>query len=184
MKQSIVHGFLLGIAFSVGYVPLAIADIAPPPGYVEQCTVEKQQAVGKSCVACPNDYRSTFADAGPSACQVQYEPLGYTKACNSYGASVWTEVCAALTRMLAPTPHHPPVVAPVAARTPNEQMVRWQGCSYSALWWPLVCSYAASARSEQQDPCGPDARGKENRTSSAGCRQLLWTRSPAGQNRS
>jgi hypothetical protein len=92
VKQSIVHGFLLGIAFSVGYVPLAIADIAPPPGYVEQCTVEKQQAVGKSCVACPNDYRSTFADAGPSACQVQYEPLGYTKACNSYGASVWTEV--------------------------------------------------------------------------------------------
>ena len=92
MKQSIAHGFLLGITLSVGYVPLAIADVAPPPGYVEQCTVEKQQTVGKSCVACPNDYKSKFADAGPSACQVQYEPQGYTKACNSYGASAWTEV--------------------------------------------------------------------------------------------
>jgi len=92
VKQSIVHGFLLGITLSVVYVPLASADVAPPAGYVEQCTVDKQQAVGKSCVACPNDYRSFLADAGPSACQVQYEPQGYTKACKSYGASVWTEV--------------------------------------------------------------------------------------------
>lgn len=92
MKQSIIHGFLLGITFSVGYVPLASADVAPPIGYVEQCTVEKQRAVGKSCVACPNDYRSFLADAGPSACQAQYEPQGYTKACKSYGVSAWTEV--------------------------------------------------------------------------------------------
>ena len=92
MKQSIVHGFLLGVTLSVGYVPLAFADVPPPIGYVEQCTVEKQQTGGVSCVACQNDYRSFIGDAGPSACQVQYESQGYAKACKSYGASVWTEV--------------------------------------------------------------------------------------------
>jgi MYXO-CTERM domain-containing protein len=91
MKQSMVHGFLIGVSLMVGYVPLAFADVAPPPGYVEQCTVEKQQAPGKQCVACPNDYRSFTTDAG-DPCQLKYGTQGYTKMCNSYGASVWTEV--------------------------------------------------------------------------------------------
>ena len=92
MKQSIVRGFLLGLTLGIGYVPLAMADVAPPAGYVEQCTVEKQQTAGKSCVACPNDYRSFRADAGPSVCEAQYGAQGYSKACKSYGASAWTEV--------------------------------------------------------------------------------------------
>lgn len=91
MKQSIIHGFLVGISLSVGYLPLALADVAPPDGYVEQCTVEKQQAPGKSCQACQNDYRSFTTDAG-DPCQQQYGGLGYTKMCKSWGASVWTEV--------------------------------------------------------------------------------------------
>lgn len=91
MKQSIVRGFLIGVTLTLGYLPRALADVAPPPGYVEQCTVEKQQAPGKQCVACPNDYRSFATDAG-NPCQLKYGTQGYTKMCNTYGASAWTEV--------------------------------------------------------------------------------------------
>ena len=91
MKQSIFHGLLVCVAITIGNAQLALADVAPPAGYVEQCTVEKQQAPGKSCVACPNDYRSFVGDAGDK-CVQQYEPQGYTKVCKSWGASAWTEV--------------------------------------------------------------------------------------------
>lgn len=91
MKQSIIHGFLFGVSLTVSHLPLARADLPPPDGYVEQCTVEKQQAPGKTCIACQNDYRSLTTDAG-DPCQQKYEPQGYTKICKSWGASVWTEV--------------------------------------------------------------------------------------------
>ena len=91
MKQSTIQGFLVGMALSVGYVQPTFADVAPPDGYVEQCTVAKQQGNGNTCIECPNDYRSFATDAG-DPCKLQYEGQGYTKACNSYGASVWTEV--------------------------------------------------------------------------------------------
>jgi MYXO-CTERM domain-containing protein len=91
MKHSILHGFLVAVTLTVGYVPFAAADVAPPNGYVEQCTVEKKQASGLTCVACKNDYRSFATDAG-DPCQQKYAAQGYTKICKSYGASVWTEV--------------------------------------------------------------------------------------------
>lgn len=91
MKQSLIHGFSMAVMLTVGYLSVARADVPPPDGYVEQCTVEKKQVPGKPCVACQNDYRSFTTDAG-DPCQQQYELQGYTKICKSYGASVWTEV--------------------------------------------------------------------------------------------
>ncbi len=90
MNRSVLHGFLVGAALIVGHVQSALADVAPPVGYVEQCTVAKQEAPGKSCVACANDYRSFVGDAGDK-CAQQYGQ-GYTKMCKSWGASAWTEV--------------------------------------------------------------------------------------------
>jgi MYXO-CTERM domain-containing protein len=89
--RSIIHGFLVGATLTVGYLPLAFADVPPPDGYVEQCTVQKKQGAGQTCVTCQNDYRSFATDAG-DPCQEKYTPLGYTKICKAYGASVWSEV--------------------------------------------------------------------------------------------
>lgn len=91
MTHSVFYAFLVSASIWAGNVSLAFADVAPPAGYVEQCTIDKQQAPGKSCVACQNDYRSFVGDAGDK-CVQQYEPLGYTKMCKSWGASAWTEI--------------------------------------------------------------------------------------------
>jgi hypothetical protein len=64
----------------------AKADLPPPDGYVETCTVPQQQGVGEECVLC----QATYAQA----CNV----TGYTERCKGWGASVWTEVwCRAST---------------------------------------------------------------------------------------
>jgi hypothetical protein len=64
---------------------LAHADIPPPPGYVESCTVEKQTRPGKECVSC-NGYHG-----GREPCEA-LEAQGYAKVCQTRGASVWEEV--------------------------------------------------------------------------------------------
>lgn len=90
MNHSTTLGILLGT--SLGFMAsVALADVAPPSDYVEQCTVAKKQTAGKECEACKNDYRSFQADT-QDPCKFQYEPGGYTKICQSRGASVWTEV--------------------------------------------------------------------------------------------
>lgn len=65
-------------------VSLAFADIAPPDGYVETCTVERACAAGegKTC-------RASFQ--GPGDCAT-LAAEGWTKTCQTPGASVWTEV--------------------------------------------------------------------------------------------
>lgn len=64
-------------------VQLAIADIPPPDGYVDTCTVERQ---------CPGRGETCQASVGaPEACKPLADQ-GYTHACNGWGASAWTEV--------------------------------------------------------------------------------------------
>lgn len=67
--------------------PAALADVAPPPGYVEQCTVSKQQKDGLECTLCTGAYHGA-----PDHCVKIYEPQGLTRACRTRGASVWKEV--------------------------------------------------------------------------------------------
>ncbi|MGB1015809.1 MAG: hypothetical protein ACPG4T_16855 [Nannocystaceae bacterium] len=65
----------------------ASADVPPPPGYVEKCTVERQQKDDQVCVSCGDAYHGDR-----DACKNVYLQQGYTKACQTAGASVWTEI--------------------------------------------------------------------------------------------
>jgi hypothetical protein len=64
----------------------ALADVPPPEGYVETCTVAKQVTATTECLACGAYYGAT------TRCQTMLEPFCYGKACRSYGSSGWTEV--------------------------------------------------------------------------------------------
>lgn len=64
----------------------ALADLAPPPGYVEKCTVENHQKDGKTCTSCAADFKNR------DRCESELGPKGYTRACRTRGASVWSEV--------------------------------------------------------------------------------------------
>ena len=85
MKPRIIPG--LAVALTVlGVAGSALADLAPPDDYVENCTVETQQAAGETCVTC----EVTFEDF--EACANTYEPQGYAKRCKTWGSSVYSEV--------------------------------------------------------------------------------------------
>jgi MYXO-CTERM domain-containing protein len=84
LRFAIASG-LLGCSLAVTATS-ARADVPPPEGYVEACTVEKQ-APGQECVLCGDSYYKT-----PNACAAKLEPDGYTKACRTRGASTWKEV--------------------------------------------------------------------------------------------
>ncbi len=65
----------------------ARADIAPPPGYVEQCTIEKLQKDGTlTCESCSTYFREA------DKCERQYAKTAYKKQCRAGGASTWTEL--------------------------------------------------------------------------------------------
>lgn len=96
----------------------ALADIAPPPGYVERCTVKNHQQEGRTCTACPSDFKRR------GHCELELGPKGYTKMCSTRGASVWTEVwCldALPTPAPEPKPAQPsePTPEPAPAPTPK-----------------------------------------------------------------
>lgn len=85
----------------------ARADLAPPPGYVETCTIENHEKDGtKKCSACSTYFRE------PDKCVGLMKPQGYTKVCRAGGASTWTEVwCKAKADMVPgePEPGEPPI---------------------------------------------------------------------------
>lgn len=64
----------------------AVADIPPPIGYIEQCTPARQQTSGLECVGCSSYFGSR------DKCPDLLIPWDFIKACQSAGASVWTEV--------------------------------------------------------------------------------------------
>lgn len=95
----------------------AHADVPPPPGYVEECTVDLQQHADAVCEACGSYYGTV------QKCPTQYASTPFTKRCQTAGASVWTEVwCRPRTSAdpaaagAAPQ-EAPPVPAPTAAPT-------------------------------------------------------------------
>ncbi|MFO1326214.1 MAG: hypothetical protein U1F56_02560 [Rubrivivax sp.] len=61
------------------------ADIPPPPGYVETCTAERQCA-GQEVDRCSANFRER------DVCARRHAGDGYTLACRTRGASVWTEL--------------------------------------------------------------------------------------------
>jgi len=78
--------------FSMALVLVAVsatpawADVPPPDGYVETCTSAKQQTESSECLEC----RGWVSQS--QRCTNLLVPYCYTKICNSYGASAWTEV--------------------------------------------------------------------------------------------
>lgn len=65
---------------------LVRADIPPPAGYVEQCTIEKQCTKDEEGDAC----RAWHGDR--EVCTKKHAQDGFSLKCRSRGASVWTEV--------------------------------------------------------------------------------------------
>ena len=82
MNPRIVLGLAVALAIP-GAVGSALADVAPPDDYVENCTIEKQQAPGEICVFCRSEYASTVD------CSDTYEYLGYAERCRTWGGSVY-----------------------------------------------------------------------------------------------
>jgi len=70
-------------------IPLAYADMAPPDGYVEDCTVAKKEQPGTKCEECPNNYMGTGAN---NPCKMTYAGTNFAYVCKTWGASFWTEV--------------------------------------------------------------------------------------------
>lgn len=93
----------------------ASADIAPPPGYVEKCTVENHQKDGTTCTSCAADFKRR------DRCESELGPKGYTRACRTRGASVWSEVwCLEAKPERAPaTPEPAPAPAPTPEPAPS-----------------------------------------------------------------
>lgn len=79
------HSFL-ALAAVLALPALAHADIAPSPGYVEQCTVAKYTSGSRTCREC-----RTYHANPENYCSTQLGQ-GYQRACKTRGASVWTEV--------------------------------------------------------------------------------------------
>lgn len=76
------------LALVMGALPSVVrADVPPPDGYVEECTVPKAQArTSQACQSCS----AWHGDA--DACAKQFAGTTFASECRSYGASTWDEV--------------------------------------------------------------------------------------------
>jgi hypothetical protein len=103
------------LAFApLAFAGVAHADVPPPPGYVETCTVEQQQTGGARCEAC----RASYQDA--NACATRFASTQLQRRCRTSGASAWTEVwCETRVHVdpTGPAPETSPGPAPSPAPT-------------------------------------------------------------------
>jgi len=107
MSRRFASVLALLIASPLAFARAAQADVPPPPGYVETCTVAQQQTGGARCEEC----RASFQDA--SACATRFASTQMQQRCKTSGASVWTEVWCETRVATDPT-----VPAPAPAPTP------------------------------------------------------------------
>jgi hypothetical protein len=82
------RSFALGLALasSIAFVGPARADMPPPDGYVEKCTVANQETPATECLACGSGH---FYNG---RCSKLLTPYCFGNVCQSYGATVFTEV--------------------------------------------------------------------------------------------
>jgi MYXO-CTERM domain-containing protein len=129
----------LWLAAGLLLAPTALADVAPPPGYVERCTVEKQQKPNETCIAC-----STY-HAEHDACAKQHAGRGFAHRCQTRGASVWTEVwCKPSSGVDVASTHAGPDASAVDAASPPMPSA---SASSTAPAPPLSTSQAPSGAS-------------------------------------
>jgi hypothetical protein len=67
----------------------AVADVAPPDGYVEECTVAKKTTADTECLECKGLHPGA---ENAERCTTLLTPYCYTSVCHAYGATVFTEV--------------------------------------------------------------------------------------------
>lgn len=73
------------------HLATARADVAPGPFHREDCTADKKEQDGTTCVECSSWYGAE-TDTASETCEEQYAGTAYTYVCQTDGASVWTEV--------------------------------------------------------------------------------------------
>ncbi|HVU04545.1 MAG TPA: hypothetical protein VHE30_22460, partial [Polyangiaceae bacterium] len=92
------HAFTAA-AFLTTLASHALADLAPPGGYVESCTLEKQAAAGLECLSCRAFY------GNHDHCSKSLASYGFSQKCRARGASSWSEVwCRAASPKAAKVP--------------------------------------------------------------------------------
>ena len=121
---------------------LAWADLPPPPGYVESCTVDKHVKEGVECSSCDASF------GGRESCEA-LEKEGWVFVCRTSGASVWDEVLCreavkdAADHEPAPQGEPAPVVQPEPAPPPAPPVKKERRCavvSPAGSAWMLVPS--------------------------------------------
>lgn len=80
-----IPSFFAALALTLG-ASVALADVAPPDCYVEQCTVDKKTQPGTTCTTCDNNFQNAS-----DYCQKKVG-ADYAYACQAWGGSVWQEV--------------------------------------------------------------------------------------------
>lgn len=108
-------GLILGLAIA----SVSRADIPPPRGYVEKCTVKKQEDRRTECILCGDAYHGDV-----DACERQHAAAGYERRCKTSGASVWEEVwCKPSAITTPPTDTNPAAPSPASGHSGGK------GCS-------------------------------------------------------
>lgn len=77
-----------------------VADMAPPDGYVEQCTVAKKQRSTSECIEC-RTMREMYANA--DRCTLLLSPYCFQKVCDAWGGASYPEVWCRTKSASAPT---------------------------------------------------------------------------------
>ena len=129
MNRSIPIGAALSVAACL-FTTAALADVAPPPGFEEPCSVEKQQLQDEVCQLCDGAWHGD-----PDKCAKDLSETAFAQRCRTNGASTWSEVwCRKLSaqeQAQQPPPPPPPQEQPPQEQ-PQEQppppAVRQSGC--------------------------------------------------------
>jgi hypothetical protein len=152
MKQSLVYGFTVSALLVLGGAKIAFADVAPPVGYVEQCTVEKQQAAGKACVACKNDYTSFVGDAG-DRCVQQYEQCAANEwdgwALDAWRTGIGSAIAASLSQVALGSPG---VLASSRSSILGQAKVRRANACHDGKF-SIVCTLQTHCLAVRHVPC-------------------------------
>jgi hypothetical protein len=146
-------GCFTGLVVTLAATSSALADVPPPEGYVEKCTLAQQQTATSECLECAGMHGQL------GRCASLLAPYCYLYVCKTYGASGWTEVLcrtkdpnapavpAEVSAQLASPPSSwqadggvataPSTCAPYVPPTPKDEPSDSSGCSLPSARSPL-----------------------------------------------
>jgi uncharacterized protein (TIGR03382 family) len=117
---------------------LALADEGPPPGYVESCTPS---------VCGSHEAQSCSAYFGGREDCENLEKSGYVKACQTRGASAWTEIlCKGGAGSSTPVSSAPVIPAPPVKSDPPPESARCDTAAGASGLGALLLLVAALVR--------------------------------------